>query len=90
MDQIEAQFEKSCKKLRSMNEMIELILTDYRQAVQDGLSQEVRHALKSRLLESKLLRESLCLRTCKLAEKLANLEHRLWLAKQDVLTASRD
>ena len=88
--QLEEKFEESCKKLRCMNELIEFILTDYRQAVQDGLCQEVRHALKSRLLESKLLRESLCLRTCKLAEKLANLEHRLWLAKQDVLTVSRD
>ena len=90
MDQIGTKFEKNCKKLRCMNEMIQFILTDYRQAVQDGLCQEVRHALKSRLLESKLLRESLCLRTCKLAEKLANLEHLLWLAKQDVFTASRD
>ena len=89
-NQIERKFEESCKKLRCMNELIEFNLTDYRQAVQDGLCQEVRHALKSRLLESKLLRESLCLHTCKLAEKLANLEHRLWLAKQDVLTASRD
>ena len=88
--QLEEKFGESCEKLRCMNELIEFILTDYRQAVQDGLCQEVRHALKSRLLESKLLRESLCLRTCKLAEKLANLEHRLWLAKQDVLTASRD
>ena len=90
IQRLEEKFEESCMKLRCMNELIEFILTDYRQAVQDGLCQEVRHALKSRLLESKLLRESLCLRTCKLAEKLANLEHRLWLAKQDVLIASRD
>ena len=90
INQVEIKFEECCVKLRCLNELIEFILTDYRQAVQDGLCQEVRHALKSRLLESKLLRESLCLRTCKLAEKLANLEHRLWLAKQDVLTASRD
>ena len=90
IQRLEDKFEESCIKLRCMNELIEFILTDYRQAVQDRLRQEVRHALKSRLLESKLLRESLCLRTCKLAEQLANLEHRLWLAKQDVLIASRD